>query len=144
MLRRQEAIVPACIFDATPSARCKNRGWYVPLVSHIECNVVREGFSKKLHTLWDWSILIEDLGGMCEGCVEVLHELDKAERRRIWDAPPQTLGITIEGWRKSDGGEGVGNPSYGWRLRGCISRCVPLPVPFDSTHRRFSRSRALQ
>ncbi|KAI1795318.1 hypothetical protein LXA43DRAFT_1178791 [Ganoderma leucocontextum] len=62
-----------------------------------------------IHALWEWSQLIEKLGGICDGCVQVLCERDKAERRQIWDALPQILRITVEGWTQPDGGEGGGN-----------------------------------
>ncbi len=53
--------------------------------------------------------MIEKLGGMCEGCVEVLYERDKAERMQVWDALPRILGIKVDGWGESDGSEGAEN-----------------------------------
>lgn len=49
---------------------------------------MREHPSLLIHALWEWSKFITTRESVCEGCVEVLCEGDRAERRRIWDALP--------------------------------------------------------
>ena len=40
--------------------------------------------------------------------MEVVYEREKAERRRVWDALPQTVGITVQGWGMPDSPKGAG------------------------------------
>ncbi len=108
-LGRQEILLVTRVFDALPRERCKNRGRCAPVIARIAHHVIHENTLPVVEALWDWSKVIEGLGGMCEGCMQALYERDKAERRRIWDALPDILDITVQGWGQSDSGEGVEN-----------------------------------
>ena len=51
--------------------------------------------------LTDWSKWIQKLPALrdvaCEGCMKVLEERERAERKRVWDRLPQILGIGTDG-----------------------------------------------
>ncbi len=109
VLGHQKVLLATRLFEAVPQERCKDSGRCAPMVANLARVVRDEQLLMHVHAFWDWSQLIRMRGGMCEGCMEVLYERDKAERRRIWDALPQTLGIKVEGWGESGSDEGAGN-----------------------------------
>ncbi|PIL26490.1 hypothetical protein GSI_12248 [Ganoderma sinense ZZ0214-1] len=103
----QESFLVSRLFDVIHPQRCKARGRCAPIVAALSYTSMREQPSPVVHALWEWSPTLVGLQGLCEGCVQVLHERDKEQRRRIWDALPRILGITVEGWGKPS--EGAGN-----------------------------------
>ena len=109
VLGRKEVLTAGYLLRNVPRERCRDHGQCITAFVVIARGAIGDNPTQRIRSLWGWSEIIQQFHGICEGCKEVLHERDKEERRKLWNALPQILGITVDGWSKLGGGESAGD-----------------------------------
>ncbi|PIL26531.1 hypothetical protein GSI_12289 [Ganoderma sinense ZZ0214-1] len=105
LLAREQAPVPSRLCAPVPLDRCTERGRCKLYVTALAGSPSLVEMVMKEDMLTDRSPLIRSLqsNSMCDGCMQVLLEWDRLERKRVWDRLPQIFGIAVDGWAKVDG-----------------------------------------